>query len=324
MAVLKMQRLGLCALKKNRKEILELLQRRGVLDIDTDAAEDEVFQRTDTSKERADFEKEIQLAEHALEILQRYVPEHKGMLSSLEGKKLVDLESCRRMEAARETVLHKARKIEELSREAAECETESRKLENEREALEPWKALAVPMDFAGTKWTAALIGTFPGVLSTEQLCEVVEAALARDAGEGTADGPAASGAPEHPGYYAEVVSADADQSCVFILVKKEDAGRLEEALRTEGFARPSRTEGTRPAVRQEELSRELEALKEKKEALEEQIRAFAESREELKLAADYYRMRLEGSPGGADPGLRGKPGGTETGGGLLPDAPGEV
>ena len=112
MAVLKMQRLGLCALKKNRKEILELLQRRGVLDIDTDAAEDEVFQRTDTSKERADFEKEIQLAEHALEILQRYVPEHKGMLSSLEGKKLVDLESCRRMEAARETVLHKARNIE--------------------------------------------------------------------------------------------------------------------------------------------------------------------------------------------------------------------
>ena len=143
-----------------------------------------MFQRTDTSKERADFEKEIQLAEHALEILQRYVPEHKGMLSSLEGKKLVDLESCRRMEAARETVLHKARKIEELSRKAAECETESRKLENEREALEPWKALAVPMDFAGTKRTAALIGTFPGALSTEQLCEVVEAALARDAGEG--------------------------------------------------------------------------------------------------------------------------------------------
>ena len=293
MAVLKMQRLGLCALKKNRKEILELLQRRGVLDIDTDAAEDEVFQRTDTSKARADFEKEIQLAEHALEILQRYVPEHKGMLSSLEGKKLVDLESCRRMEAARETVLYKARKIEELSRKAAECETESRKLENEREALEPWKALAVPMDFAGTKRTAALIGTFPGALSTEQLCTLVEAALARDAGEGTADGPAASGVLETSGYYAEVVSADADQSCVFILVKKEDAGRLEEALRTEGFARPSRAEGMRPAARQEELAKELESLKEKKEALEEQIRAFAESREELKLAADYYRMRLE-------------------------------
>ena len=70
MAVLKMQRLGICAWKKNRKQILELLQRRGVLDIDTDAAEDEVFKKTDTSEARGDFERDIQLIEHALEILQ--------------------------------------------------------------------------------------------------------------------------------------------------------------------------------------------------------------------------------------------------------------
>ena len=66
MAVLKMQRLGICAWKKNRKQILELLQRRGVLDIDTDAAEDEVFKKTDTSEARGDFERDIQLIEHAL------------------------------------------------------------------------------------------------------------------------------------------------------------------------------------------------------------------------------------------------------------------
>ena len=47
MAVLKMQRLGICAWKKNRKQILELLQRRGVLDIDTDAAEEDVYKRQD-------------------------------------------------------------------------------------------------------------------------------------------------------------------------------------------------------------------------------------------------------------------------------------
>ena len=111
MAVLKMQRLGICAWKKNRKQILELLQRRGVLDIDTDAAEDEVFKKTDTSEARGDFERDIQLIEHALEILQQYVPEQKSLFSSLEGKDLVDLEEYRRIEAARETVLEKARKI---------------------------------------------------------------------------------------------------------------------------------------------------------------------------------------------------------------------
>ena len=69
MAVLKMQRLGICAWKKNRKQILELLQRRGVVDIDTDAVEDEVFKRTDTAEARGAFERDVQLAEHVLETL---------------------------------------------------------------------------------------------------------------------------------------------------------------------------------------------------------------------------------------------------------------
>ena len=198
MAVLKMQRLAICAWKKNRKQILELLQRRGVLDIDTDAAEDEVFKKTDTSEARGDFERDIQLIEHALEILQQYVPEQKSLFSSLEGKDLVDLEEYRRIEAARETVLEKARKIEALSRETAEGETEIRKLENEREALEPWKSLPVPMNFTGTKRTKALIGAFPEMMTSEQLGEKVERCLLP---EQDRDG-------ELPGYFAEVVSAD--------------------------------------------------------------------------------------------------------------------
>ena len=276
MAVLKMQRLGICAWKKNRKQILELLQRKGVLDIDTDAVEDEVFQKTDTSEARGSFERDIQLAEHALEILQQYVPEQKGLLSSLEGRKEVDLESCRRMEAARDSVLEKARRLEELLKGVSDCESEMGKLENEKEALEPWKTLEVPMDFPGTKRTKALIGTFPGTVSTDQLCEMIETRL-----------------PELSGYYAETVSADGAQSCVFVLVKKEEAEALEEALRAEGFARPSRVEAEKPLARQEKLVREIEELRRKKEALEKEIVSYGDSREEFKLAADYFRMRLE-------------------------------
>ena len=283
MAVLKMQRLGICAWKKNRKQILELLQRRGVLDIDTDAAEDEVFKKTDTSEARGDFERDIKLIEHALEILQQYVPEQKSLFSSLEGKDLVDLEEYRRIEAARETVLEKARKIEALSRETAEGETEIRKLENEREALEPWKSLPVPMNFTGTKRTKALIGAFPEMMTSEQLGEKVERCLLP---EQDRDG-------ELPGYFAEVVSADSSQSCVFLLVKAEDADRLEEHLRTEGFSRPSRLEDRKPADRQEQLASEIKELDRKREALEKELISFAEYREELKLASDYYRARLE-------------------------------
>ena len=252
-----------------------------------------MFQRTDTSKARADCEKEIQLAEHALEILQRYVPEHKGMLSSLEGKKLVDLESCRRMEAARETVLHKARKIEELSR----------KRRNARPRAGSWKMRGRPWS-PGRPWRFPWIlrgrsGRRPSSGHFRELCPRSSSAKWwRRLWRGTPERePQTSrqlpGRRSTPAITPRWCPQTPTRACVFILVKKEDAGRLEEALRTEGFARPSRTEGTRPAARQEELTKELAALKEKKEALEEQIRAFAESREELKLAADYYRMRLE-------------------------------
>ncbi len=286
MAVLRMRRLGICARKKDRKQILELLQRRGVVDIDTDAAEDEVFQKADTSKARAGFEREIQLAEHALEILQQYVPEQKGMFSSLEGKEQVSLDSLRQMERTHKAVMEKARRLDALSREIADGETEKKKLENERESLEPWKTLGVPMDFAGTKRTCALTGTLPGVWSEERLCERIEAILA-----------------DSSGYFAEVVSADSAQSRVFILTGKQEALRLEEALRTEGFARPPRadlpqTAGAEegrllPAAEQEKLTERIRALEQKREGVEHEIVSLAASREELKLAADYYRMRLE-------------------------------
>ena len=45
MAVLQMQRINICALKKDRKQILEVLQRRGVVEPCDLKAEDELFQQ---------------------------------------------------------------------------------------------------------------------------------------------------------------------------------------------------------------------------------------------------------------------------------------
>ena len=48
MAVLQMQKFSICALKKNRKEVLELLQAAGVVEVTQEAEEDGVFRKTDT------------------------------------------------------------------------------------------------------------------------------------------------------------------------------------------------------------------------------------------------------------------------------------
>lgn len=49
MAVLQMQRISICALKKDRKQILETLQRRGVVEISDLVLEDGVFEKSDTA-----------------------------------------------------------------------------------------------------------------------------------------------------------------------------------------------------------------------------------------------------------------------------------
>ena len=57
MAVVKMQKISICALKKNRKAILEKLQSLGVLEIGRVLDEDADFRRMDTVGKKQGFEK---------------------------------------------------------------------------------------------------------------------------------------------------------------------------------------------------------------------------------------------------------------------------
>lgn len=71
MAVLQMQRISIYALRKDRKPILEWIQRRGAVEINDALEEDNVFQRMDVSTQKAQIEKNIAASKQALEILNR-------------------------------------------------------------------------------------------------------------------------------------------------------------------------------------------------------------------------------------------------------------
>ena len=49
MSVLEMQKIHLCAMKKNRKYILEMLQAMGVVEVISEQADTEGFEKMDTS-----------------------------------------------------------------------------------------------------------------------------------------------------------------------------------------------------------------------------------------------------------------------------------
>ena len=70
MAVLQMQRISICALKKDRKAILKKLQSMGVIEMNQILEDTEGFEKVDTQSARAEFEKKAQTSEHALAVLE--------------------------------------------------------------------------------------------------------------------------------------------------------------------------------------------------------------------------------------------------------------
>ena len=157
MAVLKMQKISICALKKDRKAILEQLQHLGVLEVDRDKEEDAFFQKMDTTGQRMKFEKAATAADQALGILDAYAPEKKSLLSSLEGKELIDRELEEKVQTSGPDLIKTARRIYDLDREYAELKAGIAKIENQIESLMPWMALDGPLQEGKTKRTDFLI-----------------------------------------------------------------------------------------------------------------------------------------------------------------------
>ena len=150
MAVLQMRKLCICGLKKERKPILELLQNSGVVQINKGDGPEEFFEKIDTQVARSGFERNAAIAETALEILDEYAPESKGMFAALEGKREINNEEASRIVRNRERTIQYANKIIGLKKDVDKIEADIVKLEAKLEAITPW----LNMDVAGlTKGT---------------------------------------------------------------------------------------------------------------------------------------------------------------------------
>ena len=173
MAVLRMQRISICALKRDRKAILEKLQSLGVLEVSSVIGEDEDFRRTDTAQQKAEFEKAAVSADQALEILEKYSPENKSMFAALEGKKLIEPKTEEEVRTRRKELLETASEIADLDREHAELLASITKIQNSVESLTPWLSLDVPLKASQTERAVFFPGTMPGGTTVESAYEVL-------------------------------------------------------------------------------------------------------------------------------------------------------
>lgn len=279
MAVLKMQKISICALKKDRKAILEQLQHLGVLEVDRDKEEDAFFQKMDTTGQRMKFEKAATAADQALGILDAYAPEKKSLLSSMEGKELIDRELEEKVQISGPELIKTARGIYDLDREYAELRAGIAKIENQIESLMPWMALDVPLQEGKTKRTALILGTMPGELTLENIYSILL--------EKTPE------VMEKTGVDVHLVSAESNMICIAVICLKEQLQTVEEALRSAGFARPSQNWSKTPKEQKEVLETEIAASRERMTQCEAELKSLASKRKELQAVADYYRVRAD-------------------------------
>ena len=262
MAIVQMQRINICALKKNRKAILERLQELGAMEIDIQLEDDNLGEKQDVASSRALFERRAQTADQALAILNTYVPEKKGMLDSLAGKPLVEKELFEKAAENQDQDMATDSRIVPLDKQSAESNAAVLKVQNQVEALAPWLSLTVPVSYTGTQKTAVLIGTMPNPQDQQSILNLLAGAV-----------------PDVEAVDVELISTDKDFTYLAVICMKQDAGKVEEVLRTGGFSKPSSPVQKIP----EEYKKDLEA----------EIAKAQEQAKDLELISDYYRTRAE-------------------------------
>lgn len=276
MAVLNMCKVNICAMKENRKKILELLQKKGCLELQEEMQEDSVFSRMNTATQISIFERNAALAENALEIMDIYFPEEKSMFSSLEGKKQINSDDYERISGNQQEIMSLVNDVLQQKKYIEEKEADTAKCRDEIQALQPWLALDVPMNFRGTKNTGFMPGIISGTYTQETLTEKLEQI---------------ENLPES--VYVQVITADKYQTyvtCVFIKTEQE---QMEKALKVLGFSRPPVMVHHVPAQSVKNRENRIAEHHADIEKTKAKIQQETDSREEVKKIADYYRVRAQ-------------------------------
>ncbi len=268
MAKLKMKKIELIAMLTDSKKIIELLQRRGVVEIAEN--NDEELENTNVTAVVGEFDKFRNTAAQALEIIDNYAPEKASLNDLLGGRTEVEKHEFGKEAMHMEQVMGAAGEIIKNQRSITDSANSASQLQIKCDMLERWKALDVPLNFKGTATTSAFIGTLPYLTTSEELEEKL---------------------PENCS--VEVISSTKDQTNVFIICSKDVYDEAEDILRRLAFAHISEPESMTPKELIAEYSAEIDKLNAESEKAEENITKLAENRQKLRFVIDYLQMRKE-------------------------------
>ena len=272
-----MSRIYIYGSKKDRKAVLEYLQRQQVLDIiEPDADNEEVgFSNINTSESQSEFLHNSQLGEKALDILNDSAPEKKGMLASLNGREALSAQEYYSYVDNIPKTLEIVNKITELSAKKAQLQGDIIRCRTVIEELKPWALLDSPIEGEKTQSAISLTGVFGGALTAE---DILSRYYAHE---------------DAPSLHLEGINSLPQQTYVFAVCKSDKVGKCEAILREIGFSRPKTSYHGIPSEEIESQEKLIEKLDEEIADTENEIISYADLRDDIKFMTDYYSMRAE-------------------------------
>lgn len=268
MAKLKMKKIELIALLTDSKKIIELLQRRGVVEICENKDDD--LPGANVSAVIAEFEKFRGTAAQALEISEKYAPEKAGLSSMLEGRKELETDELGRDAVKLEETMNISREIIASQKAIADAQSSAAQITVRCDMLKQWEKLDVPMNFKGTSTTSAFIGTVPYAVTGSELEQQLPDTCS-----------------------AEVISSSKDQTNLFILCGKSVADEASDTLRRLNFVPLTEAEPRTPSELLDGYKTQLHELEKSSEKARQRIVELAENREMIKFVIDYLQMRKD-------------------------------
>ena len=270
-----MKEVRIVALKRDRKRLLEHLQDSGILQVRHTEEVTEGFSRKDTAAQLRQFERNAELTQQALRILDREAPEKKSLLDSFRGRREVDPDEIGEIAAGSAKIIGICNKITKLDKQLADQAAEKVRIRTNLAQLEPWKKLDIPMNTPDTASTAVFVGTFPKGYDNELLSE----SLAQEC-------------PELIFEY-EIFYTSASLTCAVIYTPKKQKAQADAALRALGFTKPINPTSRTPAEKTKRLLKKEQELDEKREKAKEEIAGYAKYRSAICDTQDYFIMRSE-------------------------------
>lgn len=276
MAKVAMKQIEIAAVLEDSQQIMDLLQRRGIVQIE-DCREIDGLNKLNVSQSVSQFDRFLETAKAAKELLLKYSSEEKkSMLAGFAPRRQITAAEFIEKSNEADVLLNKCYEINDLGKRISEDKANAVRNETLAENIAPWIKLDIPMNFTGTEFSQEFIGYFPFSINKDELMIKL-----------------AEEVPEADDIEIEIVYSDDTQTCAVVFCLKENGEKVERALRSQGFVKPTDVSPHLPKEQYEVYLAEKDRLLDDIKACEQKLSQLSEYIPKIDFLIDYFSVRSE-------------------------------